>query len=475
MYENFKGYYNYLSGNFCSCLTCTHPWHYLFGCESVVAAVSIDYYYSMYKALGYTILVLCCANTIAFWLLGKEDLSTIISQPLLATSQALSLLGLILTAIALLFSTRVAILEDIFGGLDSDYFLHHILGGVAFLCLINHPLFLVVHYLPFYKLALFYVIPGSDFSYNLGLAALYTMIFSFVFIGFVKISYSAWLWSHRLLVVSFLLGALHTMYVTSDVSHNILLRVWTYVFIVIGMLSSIYILFLYKKFGPRYKYIVELVTRTSDVFSIYLRPVDRAMQFIPGQFIYVRFDNQKLGNELHPFSFSSAPWENQIRVSAKILGDYTKKLSELQVGDTAHIFGPYGRFGTSFMEGERDLLFIGGGIGITPFLSMLRFESVYPKNRKIYVIYSYKNHSEAVFYDEIMTLMSYNNTVQFIPWASHERGRLTGDQVWKSVGSLQGLTILMCGPSGMMMNLQKQFIRNGVDEQNIIFEDFNVL
>jgi predicted ferric reductase len=429
----------------------------------------------MYKAFGYLILLLCCLNTIAFWLLAKDDLSIVLSQPLLAISQILSLLGLVLMSLALLFSTRMSILEDVFGGLDSDYVLHHIIGGIAFLFLLNHPLFLVVHNLPFYKLSLFYILPSGDLAYNLGIAALYTMIVSFVFIGFIKISYNAWLWSHRLLVISFLLGGLHTMYISSDVSHNLLLRLWTYLFMAIGTFSSIYVLFLYKKFGPRYKYSVETIVRSSDVYSIYLKPVDKQIRFIPGQFIYMRFDNPKIGNEMHPFSFSSAPWEEGIRVSAKILGDYTKRLSELREGDISHVFGPYGRFGTAFMEGKHNLLFIGGGIGITPFLSMLRYESVYPKGRKIVILYSYKTREEAVFNDEIQALVAYIPNVTFIPWPSHEKGRLSGDHVWKSVGTLQGYRILMCGPQPMMMSLQKQFITHGVDEGSIIFEDFNVL
>ncbi len=435
----------------------------------------MHYHGAMYKALGYTILILCCVNTIAFWLLSKDDLAIISTQPFLAVSQILSLLGLVLCSVALLFSTRLAILEDIFGGLDSDYVLHHIIGGISFIFLINHPLFLVIHYLPHFKLALFYIFPSSDLAYNLGIAAIYSMILSFIFIGFIKVSYSAWLWSHRLLVVSFILGSLHTVYIPSDVTRNALLRGWTYIFIAIGIFSSLYILFLYRKFGPRYKYVIENITRTGDVFSIYLKPEEKAIKFVPGQFIYIRFDNQKLGNELHPFSFSSAPWEEGIRVSAKILGDYTKRLTELAPGDFAHIFGPYGRFGSAYMKGDKNLLFIGGGIGITPFLSMLRFESVYPKSRNIVLFYSFKNSQEAVFVDEINTLTSYTPSVRFIPWASHDQGRLNGDAIWRTVGSLAGYTILMCGPQPMMKSLQNQFISRGVDEKDIIFEDFNIL
>ncbi len=429
----------------------------------------------MYKSVGYIILILCVANTFTFWLLSKEDLALVMAQPFIAASQLLSLTGLVLSAIAMLFSTRLAILEDIFGGLDADYVLHHIIGGVSFIFLINHPLFLVIHYLPHFKLAAFYIFPGSDLSYNFGIAAIYSMIISFIFIGFIKVSYNAWLWSHRLLVISFGLGSIHTFLVVSDVSKNLYLKLWIYFFIGIGILSALYILFLYKKLGPRFKYVVESITRTEDVFSIYLKPDSLPIKYIPGQFIYIRFDNPKLGNEMHPFSFSSAPWEDGIRVSAKILGDYTKKLSELAPGDFAHVFGPYGRFGTAFMKAERDLVLVGGGIGITPFLSMLRFESVYPKSRKIVIIYSYKIQKEAVFYDEISALVEYIPSVQYIPWPSHEKGRLSAEAVWRSVGSLHGYSILMCGPGGMMNSLKKQFMAHGVGEEQIIFEDFNVL
>jgi predicted ferric reductase len=430
----------------------------------------------MYKALGYFIIVMCCLNTVSFWLLAKNDLSILLSQPLLSLSQICGLLGLVLMSLTLLFSTRFAILEDIFGGLDRDYYIHHILGNVSFLLLLNHPLLLIVRTLPNYTFSWVYIFPSTEnIAYTYGIFALYSMFIPFLFIVFIKITYNKWLWTHRILVISFLFSAMHVVSATSDVSVNIYLRSWIWIFIIIGGFSAIYMLILYRFLGPRYEYTVSQMYRKGDILQMQLAAVGRRMFYQPGQFIYIKLFSPGVSTEMHPFTLSSAPWEDTLRVSIKALGDFTKQMTNIQQRDKVIVYGPYGRFGHFFRKSNKPVLMIAGGIGVTPFLSMIRFETVYPKPRKIFLVYSYETYAEGVFNEEIKALVQYAPHIIFVPWCTYDYGYFTAQSAVDIAEDIRKCAILLCGPEQMMMSLQEQFVQMGVREEEILFENFNYM
>jgi predicted ferric reductase len=75
--------------------------------------------------------------------------------------------------------------------------------------------------------------------------------------------------------------------------------------------------------------------------------------------------------EPHPYSIACVyDLAHQIKLGIKIAGDHTRTLGMLEVGDAVTLYGPYGHFSNRFLSGEGDCVFVGGGIGITPFLGM---------------------------------------------------------------------------------------------------------
>ena len=88
-----------------------------------------------------------------------------------------------------------------------------------------------------------------------------------------------------------------------------------------------------------------------------------------GQFAFVDFDDPEAA---HPFTISSA-WQNdgQLMFTIKALGDYTRTLAEsLHLGQGVVVEGPYGRF--NFQGTQSRQIWIGGGVGITPFIAALK-------------------------------------------------------------------------------------------------------
>lgn len=94
--------------------------------------------------------------------------------------------------------------------------------------------------------------------------------------------------------------------------------------------------------------------------------------YAPGQFVFVAFDSGPgyAGcREYHPFTISSAPGAPRFRLFIKALGDCTARIQQLAVGINARVQSPYGGL---FLDADftRPQLWLGGGIGVTPFLSM---------------------------------------------------------------------------------------------------------
>lgn len=379
-------------------------------------------------------------------------------------------------SLTLLLSTRLKLIESLFGGLDKVYFTHRILGSLAFVYLINHPLLVAIQSLPNFKMSLLYLLPGKDLTYDLGIFSLYLMILAFIFIVFIKLPYHLWKLTHQALGFSFLLGSAHALLIPSDISSFLPLRLWVGLFIIVGLASAVYITFLYNHFGPRYLYRVIEIKRALDIINIYLEPLtDRFLKFKPGQFVYVKFANPKVGSEIHPFSVSSGPNDPYLRLSVKIIGDYTLKLPFLEPKDQAYIYGPYGKFELPKNGSSKNILMIAGGIGIAPFLSMLRSESNIPTQKSITIFGCCRNEDEAVFCEEIQDLAQRMPHLNFINWCSTDRKHLTAEFISQHIDLRSLDAILICGPTAMMEGMSGQFLKLGVPEEKIIFENFSFL
>ena len=296
--------------------------------------------------------------------------------------------------ISLILSTRKRFLEDMVGGLDKTYEMHHIVGSLAFVLLVNHPILLAVKALPQASLVSQYLFLGNYLPYNLGVVSFYLMIAAFIFMVFIRLPYDIWLRTHQLLGFAGIIGSVHALLIASDISVFWPLRVWMIFWIIAGSISFLYIFLYYKLIASVYVYEVSKIERALDVINVFAKPTKRKIPFVPGQFAYVGFKNANLGGEQHPYSFSSSPQEEEVRFSIKMLGDYTVKLPLLKKGDKMYMKGPYGKFGDVYVHGKRPLVWIVGGIGVTPFLSMLRNEKQLIEERNIVLFYCFSSPEE---------------------------------------------------------------------------------
>ncbi|MDC1205402.1 FAD-binding oxidoreductase [Candidatus Pacebacteria bacterium] len=394
-----------------------------------------------------------------------------------SVGQIAALLGTVLFALTLILSARFHFLEDYFGGVDRIYHVHHIAGTIAFLLLLTHPMVLAIRLVPISVVdAAKFLIPGGDWTLNFGIFSLLLMMSLLTVTFFAKWRYQYLRFAHQILGGAFFLGALHAFLIPSDISQDIVLR--TYVLGLSGIAIGAY---LYRTiFGraavKKFTYIVDAVNDLGQgVTEVVMRPESDVMHYTPGQFLFVSFRDGGVGREIHPFSISSAPTEDVIRITVKALGDWTTDLKDLNVGAVAKLEGPFGSF--SYLKAHnKKQVWIAGGIGITPFLNMARNLKVNKRDDlEIDFYYATKTSDEMIFMDELKAVVTEYPNLRLIPFASEEYGFLSADIVTQVSGELHATDIFVCGPPPMMHSLTAQFALAKIPKRLVHTEEFKLL
>jgi len=385
--------------------------------------------------------------------------------------QITGLLGMALFSLNLILAGRFKFLDKYFKGLDKVYARHHLIGATAFSLLLFHPLFLVFNYIRFSlrEAALFFV-PFLSVPRTWGIISLLLMIVLISLTFYAKIKYQNWKLSHKFMVVVFIFAVLHTIYVPSDISRNNLLRYYVLGLAVFGLASGIYRAFLSNFLVPKLKYKVKNVNQLNEsVIEVEMESVEERLDFKAGQFIFVSFKNGGVSRESHPFSISSGEDKQNLKITVKSLGDFTGELKSLRVGSLVEVEGPFGNFSYENTNGKNQI-WIAGGIGITPFISMAKsLKSGY--NVDLY--YCVKDQREAILLNELQKMAQSNSNFKVNSWCSVEKGFINSGVIASTSGGVEGKDILICGPAVFMESLKKQFLCLGVKINNIHYEKFN--
>ncbi len=224
-----------------------------------------------------------------------------------------------------------------------------------------------------------------------------------------------------------------------------------------------------------YKYIVTAVNKlNSKVIEVVLKPVgEEKLEFTAGQFVSVVFEQAGLPREFHPFSLVSAPSEEEVKLAIKDLGDYTGQLvKELRAGAKAELRGPFGNFNYRRVEHKRQV-WVAGGIGVTPFVSMARDLAAREEDYRVDFYYCVRREDEAVYLRLLRQIEKQaQGRLKIMPFYSVERGHIDADYIEQNSGDLKQKDIFICAPPQMTEGLIKEFLAKGVNEKNIHWEKF---
>ena len=431
--------------------------------------------------IGWAVIVLLALTPVFLWLYlgpGGVELNDYASMTH-SLGELAGLVGMTLFALTFVLSTRITAIEDLFGGLDKVYVAHGILGGTALILILSHPIFLVLKFVPGdLRQAAVYLLPSSHWSVNFGIIALAGMIFLIYLTLFTKIKYHRWKFSHEFLGLVFVLAVLHTFLVRGDVSRdNIFTGYYVYAAAVslVGLGAFSYSLFLKNRLFKAAEYRIESVVKKSgDAYEVALTAEHKPIRYKSGQFVFLRFYNEKLSGEAHPFSIASSSDNPTLRVVIKALGDFTSKIPLLRVGGRVSVEGPYGRFNYKRDSGL-DQVWIAGGIGIAPFIGMaedLR-QGAAGAQGGVHLYYSVRNNFDLVGIKELQRIERKAGNFKVFPWVSSENGYLTVKNVREKSGPLRDKEFYLCGPAALKDSLIKQLMQEGVPKGHIHVEEFD--
>ncbi len=206
----------------------------------------------------------------------------------------------------------------------------------------------------------------------------------------------------------------------------------------------------------------------------------KKVNFKPGQYFFItipklKYDDQR-GNIRH-FSIVNSPNQNGIiSMTTRIREEsgFKKTLKELPLGSTVEIGSIAGDF--TLPKEPRSLVFMAGGIGITPFISMLNFiaEEKLPFN--ITLIYSNKDKASTAFFEELKEIEKRNKDVKVIftmtqdPSFKGEKGRIDSQFVKINIKNYQSKTFYVSGPPAFTKEIIK--ILKDLEIKNIKSEEF---
>lgn len=218
--------------------------------------------------------------------------------------------------------------------------------------------------------------------------------------------------------------------------------------------------------------------------AFHFRKPDK-FKFKPGQAVeLVLVDPQNPAVEIgrHAFSLVSAPFQEQVTVATRMRDSaYKRALRSLPVGAAARIEGPFGSL-TLHNDRTRPAVFIAGGIGITPFMSILRQAASDRLPGRLLLLYSNRRPEDAAFLDELQQLEKRH--VEFALVATMTQ-TAKSDRAWdgpiglidehllgRVAADLSVPVYYLVGPPRMVEAMKETLSRLGVNDDDIRSEEF---
>ena len=227
-------------------------------------------------------------------------------------------------------------------------------------------------------------------------------------------------------------------------------------------------------FNLRHRLRVQAVQTEADgIVSVYItgRQLDR-VGAEAGQFFLWRFLTGTGWAKAHPFSLSTAPNDQYLRITVKDVGDDSHRVRQLEPGVRVFAEGPYGAFTARHLTGHRIAL-IAGGIGITPLRALLETVPIAPGTT---LVYRAADERDVAFRQELATLARERGvTVKYL--VGPEIGDDETDQL--GIPALRSLLpdivecdVFVCGPPGMVDAVRRRLHLLRVPRSQVHYERF---
>jgi len=293
----------------------------------------------------------------------------------------------------------------------------------------------------------------------------------------LKIDYSIFKFFHNLMIVAVIFLLIH-VFLASSTQENWLRMIFIPAWAAVGILLWLW-----------HKIIKPLILKSKGAAITDVRPLNNNVveieftgnaiaRYKPGQFVFIRFPGSRAGRDEHPYTLSSAPYEDNCVITAKELGNFSSKLKYLDIGNAVVVDGPYGIFTVD--RSSKPVVFIAGGIGITPFYSILKAQEK-KNDRSITLFWGVQTMDDLVYHDQLRMIAA-KNEIEYIPVVAdnnnnseYETGFISKELLNRKLSQKASeYQWYFCGPPAMRKFVFKSLSELGVKRKNIFYESFSL-
>ncbi len=305
----------------------------------------------------------------------------------------------------------------------------------------------------------------------------------------LNLKFEKWRLVHDILGPAIIVFAfVHSITVGKDLQQPLMLGLWS-IFFVVAVVVFVWHRLVRPRLLQRNPWqVIDVQQEAPDVWTVKLEPPrgEQVFEYLPGQFQFITFfRGRDLPVEEHHWTISSSPAEkNFVTSTIKALGDFTSTIDKTRAGDRAAVQAPFGRFSYVLHPEERDLVFLAGGIGITPLMSMLRHMRDVQSTHRVVLLYGNPNIEQAVFHSEIKEIEAGDHpdlkAVDVLSdpdddW-SGESGFIDGEKIVRHCGrDLSGKTFYVCGPPPLVAAVVSALDELDISHRQIRIEIFSFL
>ena len=302
----------------------------------------------------------------------------------------------------------------------------------------------------------------------------------------LRLNYEAWQFTHDVLAIFVVVAA---------TAHALLVRYylderWEQAHAA-AMSAAFVAIVLWVRLGRpinrrRHPWRVEAVTpEHGRCVSVTLAPITSKgahsppFRFAPGQFAWIMAEQSPFAVTQHPFSISSsAERTDAITLTIKAAGDFTEAVGRLRPGETVYLDGPFGEF-REVPEETAGIVLIGGGVGVTPLMSILRTHADRDDRRPVWIFLANESEDSIIFREEIDGMCE-TLPVTAVHTLSHPPPGWEGEQGYLDAAMLRRhlppnlaeLRYFICGPPGLLDAAEAALAELGVPAQRVHSERF---
>ncbi len=398
-------------------------------------------------------------------------------------SVGIGFVGLALVGVQFIPTARLQTFSHVFP-LDRVYTYHRWSSIVGFGLILAHPLLLFIFNPDTLRLLNPFTAPARAVFGLVSLVALMSLVLTSVYRQRIKLNYEHWRILHTLLAVVMLLTAmLHIFGVNYYLAMPWQRGLWIVLTMLwLGLILNTRVLKPLRQAQRPYR-IVDIQPQAQDVWTVTIEPYNHAgIKFMPGQFAWLTFRRTPFSIREHPFSIaSSAEQAGRLEFSIAEAGDFTSHIDDMPENAVVYVDGPHGTFSIDRHDGP-GYVFIAGGIGSPPMMSMLRTMKDRKNSKPAWMFYGNLNLESIAYRDELDELKQHLN-LEVIHVLEEPPDNWQGETGFIDAEILRrylpenpdDLIYFICGPLPMIDAMTDALDEIGIPQTQILTEQFEMV